>query len=855
MLGTVTPINEKFINSKTGEAKVNQINLKNGEPLTLYHTEREGMENPPRRERVTKLKTLKDLPKPMQVIKLGENLSDYDTHLFVELLQKNVHAFSQDPYDLGRCNVFEASIRTGTSDPIYSPPYRLPIHLRDSLAKELQSMVERDMITPSKSPWASPMLYVPKGEGKMRLVVDFRKINKVSDPDVYPIPRIDDVLSSLKGATQFSSLDFNKGFWQIPLEEGSRDKSAFNTFHGQYEYKCLPQGLKQSPGNFMRCMNRIFGDMQWKKCLIYIDDLLIFCKSVEEHIEILQEIFDRCRAANLKLNPEKTFMGRPSIVYLGHHISAEGVAPLRERIEAIDTFPAPTKVKEVQRFLGMCAYYGKFIKAFSSIASPLYKFKDPKAKFVWTEECENAFKTLKKALTESPVLIHPDMKKPFILHTDASNDGLGAVLSQLGEDEKEHPIAYAARTLKSSERNYVTHDLECLAIKFGIEHFRHFLYGGPKFQVVTDHIAFRWLMTAPPKNSRIARWRLEFDEYDFDIKHRPGKENANADVLSRNPRFAEIAGPRSLSMITEKLAATPLTDITEGEEIIQAIDETLKKAPARQRSFINAIMKRRFSPSDYYVQSMVQQTSTDNVSDSTRTKSRKSGPIDLEEDKAEKSIPSTSQESQGEDKGDESPELGLPNTLSQTFSPLPSLTQWPRALSSITEEGDVYSPIRELATQMTLNSDSASPLRERKEQVMNAKATENGPEILEEIESTPLRGGLWENLKPLQKADKFFGPLIEYIETDVLPTDYNKAIKVAAAAPEFVMDNDLLFRIDSNREDTKMQLAVPQPLRNHAMIACHESLCTGHAGQQKHIVEWHNSIGGHLFGIRLKHGF
>ncbi|MEJ2229930.1 MAG: pol polyprotein, partial [Nitrospirales bacterium] len=475
---------------------------------------------------ISEIKGIDDLPpcfKELPEVGEGCDLTPDQKAKFFQLIAKNQKVFSTHQYDLGKCSIFKASINTGDARPIYSPPYKLPVHLRETLKQEIEDMLKMGLIRPSISPWASPMLYVPKPGGKWRLCVDFRKVNQVSRPDVYPIPLIQDILAALKGAKYFSTLDLSKGFNQIALDDDAIPKAAFNTIHGQFEYLRLPFGLKSAPGNFQRCMERVLGDLQWKRCLIYIDDVLIFSKTVEEHLEIAQEIFDRLAAADLKLSISKCIFLHPEVRYLGHIISERGVEVIKDKIQIIQDFPAPTKHKHVETFLGMCAYYAKFIKGFPQISRPLYQLKGKaNEKFAWSELHQKAFETLKAALTSPPVLAHPDYTKPFILHTDASGFSVGAVLSQIQPDGKEHPIAYAGRALKKYELNYSTHDKEALAIKFGVQHFRHFLYGGPPFTVYTDHSALRWLMTTPPQNSRLARWKVELSEYDFSIKYRPG---------------------------------------------------------------------------------------------------------------------------------------------------------------------------------------------------------------------------------------------------------------------------------------------------------------------------------------------
>jgi hypothetical protein len=269
-----------------------------------------------------------------------------------------------------------------------------------------------------------------------------------------------------------------------------------------------------------------------------MDDLNIHSKTFQEHLQHLQLVFDRIRKANLRIKPDKCHFCTNEIKFLGHVVNEEGIQPDPSKIEKVVNYPRPRNLTELRAFLGLASYYRRFIKDFSKISSPLYKLTEKEESYTWNDERQRVFDILKEKLTSAPVLMYPDFDKPFILYTDASQIGLGAVLSQKGDDGKEHVIVYASRTLNSAEKNYSTTEQECLAIVWAVKYFRHYIFGS-RFTIITDHAALQWLLNAESKlteNKRIMRWRLTLQEYSYEVKYRKGKHHENADALSRiNP--------------------------------------------------------------------------------------------------------------------------------------------------------------------------------------------------------------------------------------------------------------------------------------------------------------------------------
>ena len=310
-------------------------------------------------------------------------------------------------------------------------------------------------------------------------------------------------------------------------------KTAFRTPYGLYEFLVMPFGLSYTPGTFQRLMNHLLQDYLNDFVAVYLDDIIIFTDGTfEDHIKHLEQVFVKLREARLKIKLSKCHFCLPNIHFLGHVVGRDGIHPDPEKVEKVRNYPIPKDLKQLRAALGLFSYYRKFVKDFSKIARPLYTLLKKDIPFLWENNQQKAFDHLKEILTKAPVLSYPDFTKPFVIFTDASKIGLGAVLSQRKEDEKEHVIAYASRSLNQAEKNYSVTEQECLAVVWAIQYFQHYL-GMQPFELITDHLALKWLQIAKMPLGRRARWIMELQQYDFTIKHRPGKQNANADALSR----------------------------------------------------------------------------------------------------------------------------------------------------------------------------------------------------------------------------------------------------------------------------------------------------------------------------------
>ncbi|UYV73515.1 hypothetical protein LAZ67_10003901, partial [Cordylochernes scorpioides] len=461
---------------------------------------------------------------------INENLSPKEQKELKQVLERYGDLFSSR---LGRTNLAKHRIDTEDAKPIKHKPYRVSAKERDIIKEQIDEMLTEGIIRPSSSPWSFPVILVKKRDGKYRFCVDYRKLNNVTVKDVYPIPRIDEVMDTLQGSTHFSAIDLRSGYWQVEVEERDKEKTAFTTAHGLYEFNVMPFGLCNAPATFERNMENMLGNLRWQICLCYLDDFIIYSPDFPTHLKRLEAVFRCFRESNLRLNDKKCRFAFEELEILGYITSKHGIKPAEHNIKAVRNFPRPKKVKEVQSFLGMCSYYRKFIKDFSKIADPLTNLIKKSVSFTWTERQEEAFQTLKIALLSPPILGHFNPNASTYVHTDASNIGIGATLVQdIGGEEK--VISYLSRTLSKAEQNYSTTEKECLAVVWSMSKLRPYLYGR-HFKIVTDHHALCWLKNLKDPTGRLARWALKIQEYDFDIIHKSGKKHLDADGLSRGP--------------------------------------------------------------------------------------------------------------------------------------------------------------------------------------------------------------------------------------------------------------------------------------------------------------------------------
>lgn len=443
------------------------------------------------------------------------------------------------PKDQLTCtDAIQHEIPTTSSEPIHTKSYRFPEVHKEEVQTQINKMLDEGIVKPSMSPWSSPIWVVPKkidasGQRKWRVVIDYRKLNDITIGDSYPIPNISEILDQLGKSKYFSTLDLASGFHQIKMSEQDAPKTAFSVPQGHFEFTRMPFGLKNAPSTFQRLMNSALSGLQGIQCYVYLDDIVIYSYDLDSHIKSLSNVFDRLRHFNLKLQPDKCEFLRKEVSYLGHTITDQGVKPNPDKIKAVQEFPQPKCPRDIKSFMGLVSYYRRFIPNLSKIAKPLTNLLKKDVPFNWQNEHQLAFEQLKNCLTTAPILSYPDFTKPFVLTCDASNFAISAILSQgpIGNDK---PIAYASRTLNKAECNYSTTEKECLAILFGTKVFRPYLYGR-QFKIITDHRPLKWLFNHKDPGSKLIRWRLKLEEFDYEIEYKKGKINSNADALSRYP--------------------------------------------------------------------------------------------------------------------------------------------------------------------------------------------------------------------------------------------------------------------------------------------------------------------------------
>ena len=465
-----------------------------------------------------------------------QHLTDNQFACLQALLLEFRDVFASTPDDIG-CVPDDLNVRhyidIGDAKPVAQRPYKLSYKEMLFLKEEIKRLLHLGVIRPSCSPWMSPVVIVKKPHSdKLRLCIDFRVLNsKTLNPDPYQLPVIDQVHATMSGCKFFSAMDVVSGYWHVRVH--MPELLGFTTPFGNFEWVRMPFGLVSAPATFQRLMDKMLAGVQGAKT--YIDDTFAFTKAFAEHLVVLREVFTRCRRYHMKLNPIKCRFGVLSVKCLGHIISAEGIKPVHNDVEDILALPRPTTAKELKSFLGCVGWFRKCIKAYAHISAPLERLANAKVKgpLLWTIEAHDAFEQLKQALVSAPVLALPIWDQPFVLTTDWSKQAIGAMLSQVQPDtEEEHPIAYASRLLNAAERNYAPTEGECLALVWAVEKFRYYLHGH-HFTVNTDHKALEWLNTARFTNSKLERWAMKLQEFDYKVQYIKGETNVVADYLSR----------------------------------------------------------------------------------------------------------------------------------------------------------------------------------------------------------------------------------------------------------------------------------------------------------------------------------
>lgn len=445
----------------------------------------------------------------------------------------------------------KATIRTTDNNPVYIRSYPYPYGLKDEVENQIKKMLYDGIISPSRSPYNSPLWVVNKkldasGKRKYRIVIDYKSLNNKTIADKYPMPEITAVLSDLKNNNYFTTLDLAMGFYQIQLKNEDREKTAFSVNNGKYEFSRLPMGLKNAPSIFQRVMDDVLREYIGKICHVYIDDIIVFGKNQEQHANNLRIVMKALSDANFKIQPDKSEFFKKQVEFLGFTVSSDGIKPSQSKIVALLEYPEPTNLKELRSFLGLSSYYRRFVIDYAKLARSLTKLLkredgqgqigknlSKKYKINFNKEQRETFLKLKKTLTSEDVLIYPDFSKEFNLTTDASDYAIGAVLSQ-GPIGKDRPITFISRTLNSAEENYAVNEKEMLAIIWSLQKLRNYLYTA-RINIVTDHQPLTFALSHKNTNSKMKRWKSILEEYDYALIYKPGSTNVVADALSRYP--------------------------------------------------------------------------------------------------------------------------------------------------------------------------------------------------------------------------------------------------------------------------------------------------------------------------------
>lgn len=462
-------------------------------------------------------------------VKVSDELTADQQKQVRSILEKYEDVFTDIP---GRTHLIEHDIQLTSTEPIRRNPYAIPYALKEEVTKELRKMVDLGILEISHSPYAFPLVVVRGGGNSNRICVDFRMLNRVTIFDAEPMPNPEDLMVKMAHANYFSKLDLSKGYWQVPLSEASKIRTAIRTPLGLLHFTVMPFGLVTAPSTFSKLMRKVLDRLD--NVDNFLDDIMEGTEDWDTHIKTLDELCSRLRSAGLTARPSKCFIGFRKVDCLGQQIGQNSMETIPGKINTIVDAPRPKTKTQTRAFLGLAGFYRKFIPNFSEIAVPLTDLtkKGQPNKVIWTESQEKAFTTLKEKLSSSPVLKLPNLQAEFILRTDASDIALGAILLQKDSEGIKRPVAYISRKLLDREKNYSVIEKECLSIVWAVQKFRKYLYGRA-FLLETDHQPLIYLNRAKIENSRLMRWALQLQPYRFSISAIKGSENIGADYLSR----------------------------------------------------------------------------------------------------------------------------------------------------------------------------------------------------------------------------------------------------------------------------------------------------------------------------------
>lgn len=466
-------------------------------------------------------------------IVVGSNLSMTEKEQISSLICKYKDVFASNPKKPNLVKNMKHRIITNNEQPVNRKPYRVPYAWHAEVDKQIQEMVDNNIIRPSSSPWNAPIILVRKKDNSMRFVCDFRGLNDVTKKDSYPLPRIRDVIDNMQGTEYWTTLDAASAYWSIPVAETDKEKTAFSVSRGKFEFNVMPFGLCNAGASYQRMMDINLAGLPTNRILAYMDDIVVFSKTFDEHLSSIEQLFQRLQTSGISLKLSKCVFASNKVDFLGFELSNVGIKPQSRLTDAINKYGVPSTKKELKGFLGLAGFYRDFIPDFAKISKPLNELTSDKTQFNWTPSCDQAFNKLKHLLSSEPVLHFPDLSKQFVLEVDASNYAVGGVLSQQGNDNKLHPVAYFSTALQKSQQNWSATSKEAFALVLAVRHW-HVYLTGRHFVLNSDHNPLTHLRQQRDPRGKFGRWISELEEFDYSISYIRGKDNTKADALSRN---------------------------------------------------------------------------------------------------------------------------------------------------------------------------------------------------------------------------------------------------------------------------------------------------------------------------------
>lgn len=843
-----------------------------------------------RNDEVRRAKKIRILDENVDVVK---HLTLDQKSRLKTILQEKVDCFGIDLKDLKPAKVEKVSItlKEGIKSH-FTPQFPLSVKDAEEVASQMKTLIEEGIVVPVDSPFNSPLM-VARAEGRdPRVCINIARINDVTVSESLPMHSLSEVVERARGCRYFTVLDLFKGYFQLQMDDASIPILAFTLKHGenigQYAYTRLPFGLKNAPAQFQRCVNEVLRGIQYKFAMSYIDDIIVFSKSFDEHLKHLSIVISRLSSFDLTIKLAKCKFAMQEVMYLGHILSEQGVRPNPEKVRVISEYPAPSNITELRRFLGLVNYFRAFIKNCSIICAPLYQNLRKDVSFEWSSKCESSFNRLKSSLSSAPVLIYPDLSAPFILETDGSRIGVGAVLLQHGDQSKTklHVIAYASRSLNDHEAKYTTSEIELLAAVFGLTSFHQYLHGS-KVTLITDHSAIINLVRnrIQDRHHRLARWLLLLTSYDCTVVYRKGSQNSVADALSRiKIHVSDLVKKRHDNEAKYSSASPdPTDDLLRDVNSVEFDDmycESLCLWNISTRSILDSLNAQSdylsfidydflcdgYSVSNIMTRSERRKARNDEIASANQTV-RQSSPhseVKQADRRVPSSVPTSSSHSSTE------PSLVPVQSTQPAQIPIPSLFQSPNAIplpiqqssslsQSIPESKSRPEPEVDLSGWLLGDSDVKSPQSQVQPAEVNSPAlpipsnpnssSQPNPSSIKPISDRTqstfldssndiLNSNLIETIHAHQRSDPKLRMLIDFMEEGIVAPDNSEHVLEKIASNFIIDDTDnLLYFVhhtSANNSRVLYKIVLPSSLHNYMLQVFHDDKMTGgHYGTDK----------------------